>query len=129
MGIGLESARAANEPAQKKPVPAQASDALVEAKAALTREIERQRAERLGWVDKAKSQLTELEDRLLDEIAAIEKATERHARQAAFDEQKKRRLEQLDEIGTVRASAVRPIGWVEVKAGVSIDKLGYNPDC
>lgn len=118
--------RAVDEKAEKKPAPAQVSEGLVEAKAALTREIERQRTERLGWVDKAKIQLNELEDRFLDEIAELPKA-ERQVRQASFNEQKKRRLEQLEAIGAVTASGVRPIGWVQVKAGVTIDKLGYNP--
>ena len=118
--------RAAGENAEKKPAPAQVSEGLVEAKAALAREIERQRVERVGWVNRAKLQLNELEDRFLDEIAELPKAA-RQGRQADFNEQKKRRLEQLNVIGTVKASGVRPVGWVQVKAGVTIDKLGYNP--
>jgi hypothetical protein len=55
----------------QRPTPAQLVDAEAEAKSALRREAARQKAERLGWVDKARQQLSALEDRFLAEIAEL----------------------------------------------------------
>jgi superfamily II DNA or RNA helicase len=69
----LMKLRAASEPAPARPTPAQLADGEAEAKAALRREVERQRSERLAWVTKARTQLDDLEDRFLEEIAELPK--------------------------------------------------------
>src|ERR1019366_1763552 len=79
----LMSLRAATGSSGAKPTPAQLADGEVEAREALRREAARQKSERLGWVGKARSQLNDLEDRFLEEIAGRPKA-ERQARLAAF---------------------------------------------
>lgn len=109
-----------------RPTPAQLADGEVEAKAALKREVKRQKTERLGWVDKARAQITELEDRFLAEIAERPKG-ERLERQATFKKLKNDRLAQLAELEDVQPTGVRLLGWAQVGAGVTIDNLGYEP--
>jgi superfamily II DNA or RNA helicase len=123
----LISLKPAVGPASVKPTPAQVVDGEAEAKAALRREVARQKTERLGWVEKARQQLNDLEDRFLDEIADLPKP-ERQARQSAFRTLKNERLAQLAELEDVQPTATRLIGWVEVGAGVTIDQLGYEPN-
>ncbi|MDQ6893721.1 MAG: DUF3883 domain-containing protein [Acidobacteriota bacterium] len=122
----LMSLKPGSGPSGAKPTPAQLADGEAEAKAALRREIDRQKTERLGWVDKARLQLNELEDRFLAEIAERPKA-ERQDRQAAFQALKSQRLEQLAELEDVQPTAARLVGWASVGAGVMIDQLGYEP--
>ena len=114
-------------PAGSKPTPAQLTDGQAEARAALDREVQSQREERFGWVGKARQQLTELEDRLNEEIAGLP-LLERRARKDAFNRLRDERLAQLAELEDVQPTAVRLIGWTEVGAGVSIDELGYEPN-
>lgn len=114
-------------PAGVKPSPGQLADGEVEARAALKREVSRQEKERLGWVDKARQQLNDLEDRFLAEIAELSKA-ERQARQVAFRSLKNDRLAQLAELEDVQPTAIRLIGWAQVGAGVTLDQLGYDPN-
>jgi hypothetical protein len=123
----LMSLKPAVGPAGGKPTPAQLADGELEAKAALKREVKRQKAERLGWVGTARGQLTELEDRFLVEIAELPKA-ERQRRQATFQQLKNERLAQLAEIEEVHPTGIRLIGWAQVGAGVTIDELGYEPN-
>ena len=115
-----------NEP-RTQPTPAQLADGDTEAKAALRRETDRQRTERLAWVGKARSQLNDLEDRFLEEIADLPKPI-RQARTASFQALKSERLAQLAQIEDVRPTAVRLIGWAQVAAGAKIEDLGYDPD-
>jgi SNF2 family DNA or RNA helicase len=111
----------------ERPTPAQLVDGDVEAKAALSREVDRQRLERLGWVAKARQQLNDYEDRFLEEIDDLSKA-EKQARRTSFTARKNRRVAQLTEIEQVQATAVRLVGWIGVKAGISLDRLGYDPN-
>lgn len=110
-----------------KPSPAQLVEGEVEAKAALAAEVRRQREERLGWVNKAREQLNELEDRFLEEIAELPK-TARQGRQTVFAKLKADRLAQLSELEDVQPTAVRLVGWTQVGAGVTLDELGYEPN-
>ena len=114
-------------PAGAKPSPAQLADGESAAKSALSAEVKRQFAERLGWVTKAREQLNELEDRFLEEIAEFPKK-ERQARQGAFSSLKVERLAQLRELEDVQPTAVRLVGWTHVSAGVTVDELGYEPN-
>jgi hypothetical protein len=122
----LMSLRAAIGPSGSRPTPAQLIDGEVEAREALRREAGRQKAERLGWVGKARNQLNDLEDRFLAEIAERPKA-ERQARLVAFKAVKNDRIVQLAELEDVQPTAIRLIGWANVGAGLTRDQLGYDP--
>ena len=113
--------------AHAKPNPAQLADGEVEAKAALRREVGRQKSERLAWVTKAREQLSDLEDRFLEEIAELPREV-RQTRTATFQTLKVQRLAQLAGIEDVRPTAVRLVGWAHVAAGVRLEDLGYDPD-
>ena len=123
----LMKLQASKEPARTRPTPAQLADGETEAKAALRREADRQRTERLAWVGKARSQLNDLEDRFLEEIAELPKPV-RQSRTATFQALKGDRLAQLAQIEDVRPTAVRLVGWAQVAAGARIEDLGYDPD-
>lgn len=110
-----------------KPTPAQFADGETEARAALRREADRQRNERGGWVEKARQQLADLEDRLLAEVAELPRA-ERQARRSTFQVLKNERLTQLAELEDVQPTAIRLIGWAQVCAGVGVGDLGYEPN-
>src|SRR5262249_16658633 len=77
--------------AMAKPTPAELADGEREARAALRREGERQKIDRLAWVDKARSQLDDLEARFVEEIAELDRPT-RQARMAGFRRLKQERL-------------------------------------
>ena len=123
----LISLKATIGPAGTKPTPAQLADGEAEARLALRREVDRQKTERLGWVDKARQQLNDLEDQFLIEIAELPKA-DRQSRQATFRTLKNQRLAQLAELEDVQPTAIRLSGWAQVGAGVTIDQLGYEPN-
>jgi superfamily II DNA or RNA helicase len=123
----LMKLRPSDVPSLTCPTPAQLADGEREAKAALRREVRRQKSERLAWVDKARNQLNDLEDRFLEEIAELPRQV-RQARTASFNVLKTDRLAQLSEIEDVRPTAARLAGWAHVAAGVRIEDLGYDPD-
>jgi SNF2 family DNA or RNA helicase len=123
----LMKLQASSEPARARPTPAQLADGETEAKAALRREADRQRAERLTWLGKARSQLNDLEDQFLEEIAELPKPA-RQSRTASFQALKNDRLAQLAQIEDVRPTAVRLVGWAQVGAGARTEDLGYDPD-
>ena len=123
----LMKLRSTTDPAPNRPTPAQVADGEVEAKAALRREVSRQKGERLTWVTKARAQLNDLEDQFLEEIAELPKGV-RQTRMANFQTLKSARLDQLAGIEDVRPTAVRLVGWTHVSAGVAIEDLGYDPD-
>ncbi len=118
---------ASDTPSPARPTPAQLSDSESEAKAALRREVNRQKGERLAWVGNARNQLKDLEDQLLEEIAELPKEV-RKTRLASFRALKGDRLVQLAQIDDVRPTAVRLAGWAHVVAGGRIEDLGYDPD-
>jgi hypothetical protein len=123
----LMKLRATSEPALARPTPAQLADGEAEAKAALRREVERQKSERLAWMTKARTQLDDLEDRFLEEIAELPKGA-RQTRTARFQALKTDRLAQLAGIEDVRPTGVRLVGWADVVGGVRVEDLGYDPD-
>jgi superfamily II DNA or RNA helicase len=123
----LISLKATAGPVSAKPTPAQLADGDAEARCALKREVDRQKTDRLGWVEKARQQLNDLEDRFLAEIAELPKA-ERQSRQVTFRTLKNERLVQLVELVNVQPTATRLIGWAQVCAGVTLDQLGYEPN-
>lgn len=123
----LMSLKPGSGPAIGKPTPGQLVEAEDAARAALIKEVQRQKSERLGWVAKAREQLNELEDRFIEETEDLPKV-ERQARQGVFAERKLERLAQLNELEDVQPTAVRQIGWAHVEAGVTIDELGYEPN-
>ncbi len=116
----------ATGPAAERPTPAQLADTEAQAKQALVEEIERQKTERLDWVAKARRQLTEVENRLIDEIRDLPR-DERDARRAAFDTEKRHRSAQLDILEDVQPTGVRLVGWAQVTGGADIAAVGYNP--
>lgn len=107
--------------------PALRNDSEQEAQAALTREVARARAEREAWVEKARHQLDQVEYRYLDELEELP-AAERHERMSRFEELKRDRLLQLDDISKVAQSAPRLAGWAHVVGEARADQLGYDPD-
>lgn len=107
--------------------PALRHDSELEARAALTREVVRARAEREAWVDKARQQLDQVEYRYMDELEDLP-ATERRERMSRFEELKRHRLAQLDDINKVGQSAPRLVGWAHVIGEARADQLGYDPD-
>ncbi|MEV0694829.1 helicase-related protein [Streptomyces sp. NPDC050388] len=107
--------------------PALRHDSELEARAALTREVTRARAEQETWVDKARRQLDQVEYRYMDELEELP-AAERRERMARFEELKRHRLAQLDDISKVGQSAPRLIGWTHVAGEARADQLGYDPD-
>jgi SNF2 family DNA or RNA helicase len=123
----LMSLKAAVGAAGAKPSRAQLTDGEGEAKSALKREVDRQKRERLGWVDKARQQLNDLEDRFLAEISELPRA-KRQPRRALFLALKKERLAQLRELEDVQPTAIRLSGWAHISAGVTLDQLGYDPN-
>jgi superfamily II DNA or RNA helicase len=122
----LMSLKSAAGPAGGRPTPAQLMDAEIEAKAALRREVARQRSERLGWVDKARQQLNDLENRFLVDIANLPKP-DRQNRITSFRALKSERQSQLAELGDVQPTTTRLIGWAQVSSGITRDQLGYDP--
>jgi SNF2 family DNA or RNA helicase len=123
----LMSLKPAVGAAGAKPSRAQLTDGESEAKLALKREVDRQKRERLGWVDKARQQLNDLEDRFLAEIAELPR-NERQARRARFQALKGERFNQLAEIEDVQPTGIRLSGWVQVSGGATLDELGYDPN-
>lgn len=123
----LMSLRAAVGAATEKPSPGQLADCEAEARRAVSREAERQREERAGWVKRAQRQLIDLENTVLAETSNLP-SNERLARQAAFQSEKTRRLYELSQLAEVQPTAVRLAGWAHVSAGVTLDQLGYQPD-
>jgi superfamily II DNA or RNA helicase len=123
----LMKLHASSASARAQPTPAQLADGETEAKAALRREVGRQKTERLAWVSKARSQLNDLEDQFLEEIAELPKSV-RKSRTVGLQALKRDRLAQLAQIEDVRPTAVRLVGWTHVAAGVKIEDLGYDPD-
>lgn len=101
------------------PAPSQRVESGAAARDHLRAELGRQKVERLGWVAKAKKQLTDFEDSLLAEFDDIP---------APYKMLIKRRRAQLLEIETVQETAVRLVGWADVRAGITLSDLGYSPD-
>ncbi|NBH10359.1 helicase-related protein [Amycolatopsis sp. SID8362] len=118
------------------PVPAEATSTLppaaraegaIQAQAALTREVDRVRAERTAWVGKAHEQLDQVEYRYLDELDELP-AEVRRDRRNAFTDLKAVRIDQLKDIAKVNGSGIRLAGWAQVSAGARTTDLGYDPD-
>jgi superfamily II DNA or RNA helicase len=107
--------------------PAMRNEGLVQAREALTREADAARAERRGWVDRARQQLDQVEYRYLAELEELP-ASVRRERMAHFEELKAHRLEQLEDISRVAPSAPRLVGWAHVIGGARTADLGYDPD-
>jgi superfamily II DNA or RNA helicase len=110
-----------------RPAPAARADGLRVAQQAFADEVQRERADRVKWVAKAREQLQEVEYRYLEELSAFEPGVRRE-RMAFFDQLKASRLMQLDTIAEVRPGALRLTGWVQVLPGAVAGQLGYDPD-
>ncbi|HTJ68789.1 MAG TPA: helicase-related protein [Actinospica sp.] len=107
--------------------PALRHDSEQEARVALMREVARARAERESWVEKARHQLDQVEYRYMDELEDLP-AAERRERMSRFEELKRNRLIQLDDISKVGHGVPRLIGWAHVTGEARLDQLGYDPD-
>lgn len=107
--------------------PAMRAEGLAEARAALGRDVDRARAERQAWVTQARRQLDEVEYRYLAELEELSAAVRRE-RMVQFEELKRQRISQLDDIAKVAPSAPRLVGWVHVLGGARAGELGYDPD-
>lgn len=107
--------------------PAVRTEGMSQARAALTREVERVRTERAAWVEKAFEQLDQVEYRYLDELDELP-AEIRGERRKSFEELKALRRRQLEDIGKVTGTPLRLAGWAQVAAGARTTELGYDPD-
>ncbi|MBO4236830.1 helicase-related protein [Pseudonocardia alni] len=107
--------------------PAVRIESMAQAEVALTREVERVRAERAAWVAKAREQLDQVEYRYLDELDELPADVRRERRQA-FAALKDDRLRQLEDIGKVTGTVPRLIGWAQIAGGTRSTELGYDPD-
>ncbi|MFI6059636.1 helicase-related protein [Streptomyces sp. NPDC051286] len=107
--------------------PALRHDSELEARAALAREVARARTEREAWVDKARQQLDQVEYRYMDELEELP-VIERRERMSRFEELKRHRLNQLDDISKVGQSAPRLVGWAHIVGEARTEQLGYDPD-
>jgi hypothetical protein len=103
------------------------SDGHTEAREALTREVEKARAERKAWVDRGRQQLDQVEYRYLAELEELP-VNIRRERMVHFEELKAQRLGQLEDIAKVTPSAPRLVGWAHVVGGARVTSLGYDPD-
>ena len=119
--------RAGGATSPRRPTPAQLADGEREARGALRREAQLLKEDRLAWVARAREQLGDLEFRFNEENMRLDRPT-RQARAATFRKLTDERLARLTEIEDVRQTGVRLVGWVQVRAGVQRDQLGYDPD-
>lgn len=107
--------------------PAMRAEGNVEAREALTREVDKARVERQAWVDRAREQLDQVEYRYLTELEELPAAV-RGERMVQFEQLKAERMAQLEDIARVVPSAPRLVGWAHVVGGVRTTELGYDPD-
>jgi superfamily II DNA or RNA helicase len=107
--------------------PAMRTEGHAEAREALTQEVDKARAERQAWVDRAREQLDQVEYRYLTELEELP-ATIRRERMLQFEELKSQRMAQLEDIAKVAPSAPRLVGWAHVVGGARTNELGYDPD-
>lgn len=108
------------------PAPAMRADGIRVAQRALAEEVQRERAERIKWVGKARDQLEEVEYRYIEELRSLAPEVRRE-RMAFFDQLKGHRLAQLDSIAEVRQGALRLTGWAQVLPGAVPAQMGYDP--
>jgi len=123
----LKLAQAPGQDPAARPAPAMWADGMRVAQQALADEVQRERAERVKWVAKAREQLQEVEYRYLEELRAFEPDVRRE-RMAFFEQLKASRLAQLDTIADVRPGALRLTGWSQVLPGAVPGQMGYDPD-
>jgi superfamily II DNA or RNA helicase len=107
--------------------PATRHDAEQAAKEALRRQVDALKAERLAWIQAARSQLDTTQYRF-EESIADRPPGERRMLLEQFEQDKSRRLDGMKELSVVSASAARLVGWVFVAGGARADALGYDPD-
>ena len=107
--------------------PAMRAEGHAEAREALTREVDKARAERQSWVNRAREQLDQVEYRYLTELEELP-ATVRRERMVQFEQLKAQRMAQLEDIAKVAPSAPRLVGWAHVVGGARTTELGYDPD-
>jgi superfamily II DNA or RNA helicase len=107
--------------------PAMRTEGHAEASEALTKEVNKARAERQAWVDRAREQLDQVEYRYLTELEELP-ASVRRERMVQFEQLKADRLAQLEDIAKVAPSAPRLVGWAHVMGGARTTELGYDPD-
>ncbi len=107
--------------------PAMRAEGTAEAREALRREVDKSRAERQAWVDRARQQLDEVEYRYLGELEELPFEVRRE-RMNQFEELKRQRLAQLEDIAKVTPTAPRLVGWASVVGGARASELGYDPD-
>jgi superfamily II DNA or RNA helicase len=108
------------------PAPGVRADADRMARRALADEVAREQAVREAWVGRIRRGLDEVEIRFQDDIEGLPTDI-RGRRMRAFEQLRSERLDQLDELSTVEASAPRLLGWAEVLPGATTE-LGYDPD-
>jgi superfamily II DNA or RNA helicase len=84
-------------------------------------------SEKRSWVDKARSDLDDIEARYQRQIASYPEEVRPHLRQE-FKRQKAERLEQLDRIAAVSASGLRLVGWLQVRGTAAVGQIGWDPD-
>jgi superfamily II DNA or RNA helicase len=108
-------------------LPAMRVEGQQEARKALSRDVDKARAERKAWVDRARQQLDQFEYRYLAELEELPTAVRRE-RMLQVEELKAQRVAQLDDITKVAPSAPRLVGWAHVLGGARVTDLGHDPD-
>jgi len=116
-----------DDPPASVPQPAARQLAGEAGQRAIQREGELLREERVGWVDKARADLDDIEGRYQRQIRSYPDA-QRGRLRAAFTEQKRKRLAQLDRMGRVIPTPAGLVGWVEVRGTGSPAEVGTDPD-
>jgi superfamily II DNA or RNA helicase len=125
--MNLRSARRDEQAPAASLTPAMRNEGHIEARQALTRDVEKTRAEREAWVDHARQQLDQIEYRYLAEFEEMS-AEVRRERMTEFEANKAQRLAQLEDMARVAPSAPRLVGWAHVIGGARVTELGYDPN-
>ena len=123
-------APALGDPAPAGPTslpPAIRHDVTEAAKAELRAQVTALTGERRAWIQAAKIQLDATQYRF-EESIADRPIAERAQLLSQFTGAKAKRLDVLDDIAQVNASAVRLVGWVAVSGTARAEQLGYDPD-
>lgn len=115
------------EGAAQPPPPAARFDGESSARRHVDEERERIHRERAAWVGRARADLDDIEARYRQQIANLEDETRGQLR-SAFQEEKARRLAQLQAIEAVVAGEPRLAGWLDVRGTADPATIGFDPD-
>jgi hypothetical protein len=83
--------------------------------------------EQVSWVRHAREDLDSLRARWQRQLRGLPEEQRVPARER-FEEDRRRRLEDLARAEVVTASPPQLIGWLEVRPGANVAEIGYDPD-